>query len=180
MNRYDFVGASTGRRKYLRPATPRIGENPPNISFQVAICYHFDMSQPVKLSDSLVLDARLTSKLAERSIAGQIEFWARLGRAVEPLLSGETALALRKCGDAAPISEMLASVDAPEGRRRVAEFLENQPFPHYEPAPGKPGLLVRIEEDGRRTVGRFVRGDFRPASRQTQAVRHTKKKKRPS
>ena len=138
------------------------------------------MSQPVKLSDSLVLDARLTSKLAERSIAGQIEFWARLGRAVEPLLSGETTLALRKCGDAAPISEMLATVDAPAGRRRVGEFLENQPFPHYQPAPGRPGLLVRIEENGQRTVGRFVRGDFRPAPSQAQFVRRPKKKKRSS
>jgi hypothetical protein len=32
------------------------------------------MSQPVKLSDQLVLDARLTGDVAERSIAGQIEF----------------------------------------------------------------------------------------------------------
>ena len=39
------------------------------------------MSQPVKLSDSLVLDARLASEVVERSIAGQIEFWARVGRA---------------------------------------------------------------------------------------------------
>ena len=31
------------------------------------------MSQPVKLSDELILDARLTAEAAERSIAGQIE-----------------------------------------------------------------------------------------------------------
>ncbi len=138
------------------------------------------MSQPVKLSDSLVLDARLMSKLAERSIAGQIEFWARLGRAVEPLLNGETTLALRRCGDAAPLSEMLATVDAPEGRRRVVEFLEKQPFPHYEPAPDRPRLLVRIEENGERTVGRFIRGEFRPAPSEAQDVRRTKKKKQSS
>ncbi len=50
------------------------------------------MSQPVKLSDGLVLDARLTGEIAERSIAGQIEFWANLGRAIEPLLKGDQAL----------------------------------------------------------------------------------------
>ena len=33
------------------------------------------MSQPVKISDELILDARLTAEFAERSIAGQIEFW---------------------------------------------------------------------------------------------------------
>ncbi len=62
------------------------------------------MSQPVKLSDQLVLDARLTGKAAERSIAGQIEFWAKLGRAVEPLLQGIQAMALCRAGDAKPLS----------------------------------------------------------------------------
>ena len=41
------------------------------------------MSQPVKISDDLVLDARLTGEIVRRSIAGQIEFWAALGRAIE-------------------------------------------------------------------------------------------------
>ena len=135
------------------------------------------MSQPVKLSDALVLDARLTSEVAERSIAGQIEFWARLGRSVEPLLSGEQALALRRSGDARPLSEMIASVDSTQGRLRVAEHLAQQPFPHYEPAPGRPGLLVRIESDGRRTVGRFVNREFRPTK---TAASQSKAKKKPS
>ncbi len=37
------------------------------------------MSQPVKLTDALVLDARIAGEVVERSIAGQVEFWARLG-----------------------------------------------------------------------------------------------------
>ena len=47
---------------------------------------------------------RLTSTLTERSIAGQIEFWAQLGRALEPVLKGDTALALRRSGIAKPLS----------------------------------------------------------------------------
>jgi ParD-like antitoxin of type II bacterial toxin-antitoxin system len=116
------------------------------------------MSQPVKLSDALVLDARQTSAVAERSIAGQIEFWARLGRAVEPLLNGDQAFALRRAGDEQPLSALVATVDTTEGRRRVADYLASQPFPHYEPAEGRPGWLVRIEESGTRTVGKFMRG----------------------
>jgi hypothetical protein len=54
------------------------------------------MGQPVKVSDELLLDARLTADVAERSIAGQIEFWAKLGRAIEPFLRGDQALALRR------------------------------------------------------------------------------------
>jgi hypothetical protein len=117
------------------------------------------MSQPVKISDALVLDARLTGEAAERSIAGQIEFWARLGRAIEPLLRGDQALALRRAGDSRPLSECLQSVDSPEGRQRLAEHLQSRPYPHYEPA-GSPGLLIRTEADGKRTLGRFVNRHF--------------------
>jgi hypothetical protein len=119
------------------------------------------MSQPVKLSDDLVLDARLTGKAVKRSIAGQIEFWADLGRAIEPLLEGRHVLALQKAGTARPLSELVESVDSAEGRRRVAAYVETRPFPRYEPHPKKAGLLVRMDEDGTRTVGRFVDRKFR-------------------
>lgn len=121
------------------------------------------MSQPVKLSDALVLDARLTGQVAERSIAGQIEYWARMGRAVEPLLQGAQALALCRAGNARPLSACLESVDSPEGRRRVADHLHAQPYPHYEPADA-PGLLVRITADGKRSLGRFVNRQFQPVT----------------
>src|SRR5579863_9593795 len=117
------------------------------------------MSQPVKVSDGLMLDARLTGEVAERSIAGQVEFWARLGRAIEPLLRGDKALALRRSGDAQPLSERLQSVDSPEGRQRVAEYLRTRPYPHYEQADST-GLLVRIDANGKRTLGRFVNREF--------------------
>lgn len=118
------------------------------------------MSQPVKLSDSLVLDARLAGEAVERSIAGQVEFWARIGRAIEPLLKGEQVIALCRNAAAHPLSECLDSADSPQGRQRVSDFLETQPFPHYEPHPKKRGLLIRIEANGRRTVGRFVNRQF--------------------
>lgn len=121
------------------------------------------MSQPVKLSDDVVLDARIIAELTERSIAGQIEFWASLGRALEPLLSGAQALALQRAGKVKPLSACLEVVDSPRGRRLVAEHLQTQPFPHYEPAPGRPGLLVRIDADGKRTIGRFFRRRFKAA-----------------
>ena len=118
------------------------------------------MGQPVKLSDALVLHARLIGEVAERSIAGQIEYWANLGRAIEPLLQGTQALALCKKASARPLSECLETVDTPEGKDRVRKYLEIQPFPHYEQAKVAPGLLVRIEADGKRTVGRFVNRKF--------------------
>jgi hypothetical protein len=121
------------------------------------------VSQPVKLSDSLVLDARINAEVAQRSIAGQIEFWASLGRAVEALLRGREVAALRMADAVRPLAECLDTVDSPEGRQRVADYLKSQPFPHYEAAPGHPGLLYRIAEDGTRTLGHFVNRRFEPA-----------------
>src|SRR6266849_6245149 len=118
------------------------------------------MSQPVKVSDALVLDARLMGEVSQRSIAGQIEFWARLGRAIEALLRGDQMLALCKAGKAKPLSACLESIDSSEGRHRLAMHLKSLPYPHYEPAPG--GLLVRIEANGTRTTGRFVNRKFQP------------------
>src|SRR5438093_1068879 len=103
------------------------------------------MSQPVKLSDALVLDARLAGKTVERSIAGQVEFWARIGRAIEPLLQGTQVVALCRNAEARPLSECLKSVDSPAGRRHVTNFLQSQPYPHYEPHPKRTGLLVRTD-----------------------------------
>jgi hypothetical protein len=118
------------------------------------------MSQPVKLSDALVLDARIAGEAQERSIAGQVEFWAKLGRSLDLLLEGRQVLALRRSAGTQPLSEALASVDTPAGRRRVANALADQPFPHYKQHSGQRGLLVRTDEDGKQTVGRFANRVF--------------------
>ena len=41
------------------------------------------MSAAVKLSDQIVDDAKISSKALNRSVAGQIEHWARIGQLVE-------------------------------------------------------------------------------------------------
>ncbi len=53
------------------------------------------------------------------------------------------------------LSEMIATVDTPEGRQRVFDYLKTLPFPHFEAIPGA-RMFVRIESDGTRAVGRFV------------------------
>jgi hypothetical protein len=138
--------------------------------YQVAICYPRRVSQPVKLSDALVLDARITGELVERSIAGQVEFWARLGRSIEPLLQGNQILALCRNAATRPLSECLESVDSSQGHERLKIYLESQPFPHYEAHPNQAGLLIRIDEDGRHTTGRFVNRRFQAVKTDKKAV----------
>lgn len=149
----------TGRGRLL-PVSIDSTSPEAGIEFRVALCYHRSMSQPVKLSDALVLDARIAGEAQERSIAGQVEFWAKLGRSVELMLDGRQVLAVLRSAGAQPLSEALADVDTPAGRKRVADVLASQPYPHYKQYSGQPGLLIRIDEDGKQTVGRFVNRAF--------------------
>ncbi|MCU1278369.1 MAG: hypothetical protein JWM53_1915 [bacterium] len=122
------------------------------------------MGHPVKLSEALVLDARLASETSERSIASQIEFWARIGRAMEPMLRTDALIRLKQRGDVRSLSECIASVDTDAGRQRTAAYLATRPYPHFEPAADRPGYLIKTDEDGTRTVGRFVNRQFQPVS----------------
>jgi ParD-like antitoxin of type II ParDE toxin-antitoxin system len=120
------------------------------------------MGQPVKLSDNLVLEARKTGEIMNRSIARQIEFWAGLGRAIEPLLRSKEVQRLRELGTAKDLWESIREADSPEGRERLAKHLQQLPFPHFEPVAGRPGVFVKIEEDGTRVLGRVVKRQFVP------------------
>lgn len=118
------------------------------------------MGQPVKLSDELVNDARAVVPFSQRSIAGQIEFWAGLGKSIEPLLRGDRALALQMSVGERPLSELLADVETARGRKRLEAVLNKRPYPHFKPVVGHPELMCRLEQDGSETIGRFVGRDF--------------------
>ena len=119
------------------------------------------MGQPVKLSDQLVDDARAVVPFSQRSIAGQIEFWAELGKSVEPLLRGDRAFSLQMAGKERPLSQLVSEVETAKGRKRLEATLNKRPYPHYKPVPDHPDLICRIEKDGKETVGRFVGRAFK-------------------
>jgi len=62
----------------------------------------------------------------------------------------------------ATLSECLRTADSAEGRKRLKTYLESQPFPHYELHPETRGMLILVDENGRRTAGRFVNRKFQP------------------
>ena len=117
------------------------------------------MATSVKVSDALLLDARATAELSDRSIAGQIEHWARLGRAVESIMQVPAVADLKKRA-AMTLNESVAQIGTPEGRCRLKETLQRKAFPHYEPVQERAGYLTRIEADGTRRVGRFAGRQF--------------------
>lgn len=119
------------------------------------------MPQPVKLSDALIDDARQTGEVAERSIASQIEHWARLGRVVDAVLRGDEMLALKKRRGELPLSHLL-DVDSEAGHARFEAHMNARPYPRYERDQEDPKLFVRIDQDGMRTRGRLVGRTFKP------------------
>jgi len=118
------------------------------------------MSQPIEISDELVLEASIAAKVQERSIAEQVEFWASLGKTVDQVLLKGGPKEHHRSEPPRPLSELVASVDTAEGRARAKAYFASLPFPHFEGYPGDSRTLVRIEEDGTRTVGRFVDREF--------------------
>ena len=51
-------------------------------------------------------------------------------------------------------------LDTDVGRDRVRTYLESRPFPHFEPCEDESGMLIKIDQDGTRTRGRFINRVF--------------------
>jgi hypothetical protein len=120
------------------------------------------MPQPVKISDALLHEARLAGETMNRSMAGQIEFWAQLGRSIEHLMNGRNIHHIRSSAPPPKLSEVMSSINTPVGRARLQAVLDAKPFPHFRAVPGERTLMERIEEDGTRTIGRFIQREFVP------------------
>lgn len=133
------------------------------------------MGMPVKLSDELVLSARIEAEGADRSITAQIEHWAKLGRAAEVALGYTSATALkRSCGKVATVAgkrashnavtEVLTKLVSSGDRRDVKAAVRASGKPVYGMDPAHSGLVVREDPGGTRTLGRFVNRKFVPAT----------------
>jgi hypothetical protein len=114
------------------------------------------MGMAVKLSNELVEEARKEAKAADRSMAAQIEHWAKLGRSVEGALRQGEVREL-KHGEAPTAAEILAVL------RKVAYTTDRSDLvrelsasgPVYQRDPAGSGLIERLDPDGHRSLGRF-------------------------
>jgi hypothetical protein len=135
------------------------------------------MPQPVKLPDALIDEAREAARREHRSLAGQIEHWAELGRALEAdLRGGELRAALDRAdrpvpgaGEGARLADAFATALSDESRDAFARELANRAT--YGTDSAFPGWLVRFEPDGSCTPGRLVNREFVPAEA-LQSPRH--------
>ena len=61
----------------------------------------------------------------------------------------------------AKMAEMaIADVDSEPSKQRLADYISSRPYPHYEPVAGNVDLVIQIQKDGTRRVGRFEGREF--------------------
>jgi ParD-like antitoxin of type II bacterial toxin-antitoxin system len=120
------------------------------------------MGLPIKISDTLALAARTEAETFERSIASQVEHWAQIGRAVEQVLGHDQVAALKKQAGMRELTDAMRTATSDTGPARVLAHLQKLGGPRYTLDPVRRGGIIRLEPDGSRTRGRFVRRRFVP------------------
>ncbi len=129
----------------------------------------------VKLSDrDVIRDVKHEARIADRSMAGQVEHWVKIGRAVEAILGGAEVKALKENlqhfarqatakGVESKIVSAVTHVMMTRDREAVKARIVASGVPVYQADPSHPGRVVRIMPDGSRAAGRVKDGVFVPA-----------------
>jgi hypothetical protein len=118
------------------------------------------MGLPIKISEALALAARTEAKVFDRSIASQLEHWALIGRAVEQVLGHDQIAALKRQAGMPEFADAMRKATSEAGQARALAHLRKLGGPRYSIDPKRPGSIVRVDADGSRTRGRFVRRRF--------------------
>ena len=117
---------------------------------------------PVKLSGELVEEARDSAKVFHRSLTGQIEHWASLGKAIESQLPGDVlARVLAQVGGTMKISRVAEASQRQEVVTILRDFLSQSSddgawlremsqrgVPIYGSEPGQENKIERLNSDG--------------------------------
>ena len=128
-------------------------------------------STPLRLEDTLVEAADQARKVAHRSIAGQIEYWASLGQVLARIATPEQITSLQagiarlkiETLEAEPIDpdQVFGEVEFARRSGELAKRVTTSKV-RYQASRTNPGLLERITSDGRVSLGTFRDGHFHP------------------
>lgn len=120
------------------------------------------MGTPLRISEELVVQAKVEGEVMDRSATSQLEHWARLGRAVEAVLGHAHVSELKRRGAALSLERVLSELQGEGVQKEALRHLKALKQPRYGEDPDRPGVLVRVDADGHRTRGRFVNRVFVP------------------
>jgi hypothetical protein len=128
-------------------------------------------ASPIRLQDELMRAAALIGEQQHRSAAGQVEYWASLGRKIarqvnpDALLDVAAGLARIKVepivGQPVDPNAVFSVVEAHRHAGTLAQEVTTA-TPTYQASPTHPGYLEQIDKQGKRTVGTFQDGVFTP------------------
>lgn len=131
----------------------------------------------IKISADLAESARTEASHADRSLTGQIEHWAKLGRVFETLVPAQMATILKRTnGDIEAIEDpvmkqrVLAAIEAVHGQTHfqgASANLLKSGGTRYETDPANPSGIIQVKPDGSRVRGSFVGRTFVPVETST-------------
>ncbi len=126
-------------------------------------------SSPVRLQAELMQAATMASRLQQRSVAEQIEYWAGIGRSLSRVIDQSTLLEVAaglsrlKIEPAAPVAiapeEVFSDLERDRKSGRLADSVTTSSV-RYQASTRHPGKLEQILPDGRVNIGQFHDGAF--------------------
>ncbi len=117
---------------------------------------------PLRITSDLVHQARNSAAILDRSPTAQIEHWARLGRVVEAVLSGDSIVRIKETKRVPDMEALVKLTQSPGGQRKAQALISKYRLPVYESDPNRPKVVVERQPDGTTRKGRFVNRKFVP------------------
>ncbi len=125
---------------------------------------------PIRLDPELIALAKKEGSIKKRSVPKQIEYWAELGKAIEPVIDLKDVYAIIQGFIKINVEPLESKAvdpnkvfDSLEKNRKSGELARNVTTSsiYFEASQTKPGLLDRIDiTTGTRQTGRFHNGKF--------------------
>jgi len=123
---------------------------------------------PLRIDSQLVHQARTAGALHDRPPTAQIEHWAKLGRVLDPVLSGRSVTRMKQTARIEDLHSLVETSQTVEGRQRVLALIRRHGGPVYEADPENPDRVIERQPDGSTRRGRFVNRRFEPAKPRTR------------
>jgi len=127
-------------------------------------------TSPIRLDPKLIELAKKEGSTKKRSAPKQIEYWAELGKAVEPVIDLKDAYAILQGfmkltvesleSKAIDPGEVFNALEEKRKSGKLAEEVTTSSI-YFEASKTKPGFLDRVDlTTGKRQTGRFHNGKF--------------------
>jgi hypothetical protein len=127
-------------------------------------------TRSLRIDENLVLEAQRQAKIQHRSINGQVEYWAKLGKAVASKISAADAFAVSqglKELHLTPVNSrsvdpgtVLEELESDRNTGFSHKPITSAPF-YFEMSAAHPGFLDKVNrKTGERQTGQFQNGLF--------------------